>query len=524
MNAERRALISVTDKRGLVPFARALSERFGFELVASSGSARVLQQAGIDVTPLEALTGFAELLGARVKTLHPHVHAAILARARAEDLRELAQRGIAPIDLVVVNLYRFEEAVHEQLALETLVERIDVGGVALLRAAAKNADRVAAVCDPALYAEVLEALERHGEVPLVLRRRLAVRAFRLTAGYDAMIAAALAGRFEETGQREPFPERWTGGWWPRRTLRYGENPHQRAALYLEPTAPGGGVAHGVQLQGAALSYNNLLDGEAAWALVQAFARQPAVAIVKHTNPCGCALGSSALEAFEGALASDAVSAFGGVVACNRVLDEETAARIAARFFELVVAPGVSEPARARLARRERLRVLVVRPTPVASQAAGAGRAVEVRSLAGALLVQERDEVSAAAQPFRVVSARAPGAHEERALRFAWTVCRFVCSNAIVLAGERATIGIGAGQMSRVDAVEIAVRKAGARAHGSVMASDGFFPFADGIERAAAAGVRAVIQPGGSRRDREVIAAADRAGMAMVFTGRRCFRH
>jgi phosphoribosylaminoimidazolecarboxamide formyltransferase/IMP cyclohydrolase len=519
----RRALISVSDKSGIVPFAGALAAR-GVTIISTGGSAQTLAAAEIPVTEVAEVTGVAEFLDGRVKTLHPAIHAGLLARRdRPDHLAALTERRIAPIDLLVCNLYPFAEAVASGADPDECVENIDIGGVALIRAAAKNRDAVAVVTDPADYDRVLTELAAgDGMVVAEMRRSLARKAFVLTAAYDAAIAEWM-GRDEQAS----FPENFilTGHLADR--LRYGENPHQSAAFYrTHESRPG--VATARQLQGKELSYNNYGDADAAFELVAEFG-SPAVAIIKHANPCGAAIGATLREAWEKALACDPVSAFGGIVALNRCLDGPTAEAIARLLIEVVIVPEADDAARAILARRTGLRLLVTgeMPDPVA-----AGRSF--RAVAGGILVQERDRVSAGREGLRTVTRRVPNENEIADLLFADIVAKHVKSNAIVFARGGATVGIGAGQMSRVDSVRIAAAKAAEAGKsaglaqsptvGSVLASDAFFPFADGLETAVEAGVAAVIQPGGSVRDKEVIAAADAAGIAMVFTGIRHFRH
>jgi phosphoribosylaminoimidazolecarboxamide formyltransferase / IMP cyclohydrolase len=517
----RRALLSVSDKTGLAAFAKALAAR-GVTLISTGGTARALAAAGLAVAEVAEVTGMAEFLDGRVKTLHPAIHGGLLARRdRADHLAALAERGVEPIDLLVCNLYPFAATVAAGADSETSIDNIDIGGVALIRAAAKNHDAVIVVTDPADYEPIVAALAAgEGAIDAELRRALAAKAFALTAGYDAAIAEWLAG-----GSAFPKTLVVTGRRVAR--LRYGENPHQAAALYLGGE-PRPGVATAQQLQGGELSYNNLGDADAALGLVAEFA-QPAVAIVKHANPSGVALGGSLAAAWERALACDPVSAFGGVVAVNRSLDAETAAAIGRLFVEMVVAPAAAPEAAAILARRPALRLLVTGTMP---EPTAPGH--ELRSLAGGILVQERDTRAVVAESLRIVTRRAPSATEITDLLFADMVAKHTKSNAIVFAKDGATVGIGAGQMSRVDAARIAVRKSldmqraaglpGPPVAGAVMASDAFFPFADGLEVGIDAGITAVIQPGGSRRDAEVIAAADRAGISMAFTGLRHFRH
>ncbi len=517
----RRALISVSDKAGLVPFAHSLAAR-AVEILSTGGSARVLREAGVPVTEVSAHTGFPEILDGRVKTLVPQIHGGILGRRDvAEHVAQMAAHGIAPIDLVAVNLYPFEETVASGAAAADCVENIDIGGPALIRAAAKNHDFVAILTEPGQYQALLEEIAAHGGTTLALRRVLAGAAYARTAAYDSAIASWFASDREEA-----FPSRLTIAGTLRQTLRYGENPHQSAGFYATNARPG--VATATQAQGKELSYNNLNDTDAAFECVAEFDR-PAVVIVKHANPCGVALGDTLAEAWDGALRCDPVSAFGGVVALNRRLDEATAERIAAIFSEVIVAPDVDAAARAVLARKKNLRLLLTGGLP---DPAAPGLAF--RSVAGGFLAQTRDSGRIDVEALKVVTRRAPTATELADLVFAFRVCKHVKSNAIVYAKAGATVGIGAGQMSRVDSARIAAWKsaeatkaAGAAeplASGSVVASDAFFPFADGLEAAIAAGATAVIQPGGSIRDAEVIEAADAAGIAMVFTGMRHFRH
>jgi phosphoribosylaminoimidazolecarboxamide formyltransferase/IMP cyclohydrolase len=519
----RRALISVSDKSGIVAFAGALAAR-GVTLISTGGSAQTLAAAGIPATEVAEVTGVTEFLDGRVKTLHPTVHAGLLARRdRPDHLSALAERRIAPIDLLVCNLYPFAETVASGASPEDCVENIDIGGVALIRAAAKNHDAVTVVTDPADYDRVLAELAAgDGMVAAELRRSLARKAFGLTTAYDAAIAEWM-GRDEQMS----FPETFvlTGHLADR--LRYGENPHQSAAFYrIGQSRPG--VATARQLQGKKLSYNNYGDADAACELVAEFA-PPAVVIVKHANPCGAAIGNNPREAWDRALACDPISAFGGIVALNRCLDGPTAEAIARLLIEVVITPEADEAARAILVRRTGLRLLVTQEMP---DPAAAGQTF--RTVAGGILVQERDGVSVGWEGLRTVTRREPSETEIADLLFADIVAKHVKSNAIVFARGGATVGIGAGQMSRVDSVRIAAAKAAEAGRssglaqsptiGSVLASDAFFPFADGLEAAIEAGVTAVVQPGGSVRDKEVIAAADAAGIAMVFTGIRHFRH
>lgn len=518
MGRLRRALLSVHDKTGLTDFARGLAQH-GVELIASGGTARALREAGLEVTEIAQLTGFPEVLGGRVKTLHPAIHAALLATDAPSHQEELQRLGIRPIDLVACNLYPFSQVTADpHVSLEEAVENIDIGGVTLLRAAAKNFARVTVVTDPADYGKVLKELAQHGEVSEATRRHLAYKAFAHTAAYDEAIRMFLWQR-GFAGEKERFPTHLTLHLTRYDLLRYGENPHQRAALYHFPGVAG--PLGGRLLQGKPLSYNNLLDLTAAWAAARDFS-EPTVVIVKHTNPCGLASAPSLPEAWGPALAGDPVSAFGGIVAANRPFDSETARLLGDLFLECIAAPAFLPEAREVLSHRTQLRLLEV------PEAAIPGLPWEVRSVPGGLLVQDPDVGADDEREWQVVTGRAPSAEEWEALRFAWRAVRHVKSNAIVFARRvehaLALVGVGAGQMSRVDAVRMAALKAGERAEGAVMASDAFFPFPDGVEEAARAGVTAVIQPGGSVRDADVIAAANCLGLAMVFTGRRHFRH
>jgi phosphoribosylaminoimidazolecarboxamide formyltransferase / IMP cyclohydrolase len=530
----RRALVSVFDKHGLGRLAAALGAA-GIEVVSTGATAAALEGHGLRVTRVEALTGFPEMLGGRVKTLHPRVHAGLLAdRARPEQLAELEAAGIAPFDLVVVDLYPFEETVAGEDADEALaVERIDVGGPAMVRAAAKNHASVAVVCDPADY-PLVEAAVTAGGTTLAERRALAARAFARTAAYDAAVAAWVAkpaaggpeaggsGGLGDTrpvdGEPGRFPAVLTLGGRLVQALRYGENPHQAAAFYAVdgPDGPWG-LGAAVQLAGKELSHNNLLDADAALGLVAEHRQRPFATIVKHTNPCGAAFGATLQEAYAGALDGDPVSAFGGVVGLSRPLDAATAARIAGVFTEVVVAPGFEPEALAALAGKPSLRLVRVDP-------ARPSRWLGVRSVAGGLLVQEPDAAADDPAGWTLQAGDPPGPGLLADLALAWSVAGHVKSNAVVLARDGRVVGVGAGQQSRVDAVRLAVGKAGGRAAGAAAGSDAFFPFADGVEELAAAGVLAVAQPGGSVRDPEVTAAAAAAGVVMFHTGRRHFRH
>ena len=530
-----RALLSVADKTGLVDLGRALAGR-GVELLSTGGTARELAAAGLPVTAVSDVTGFPEILDGRVKTLHPAVHGGILARrGRPDDLEAIDALGVRPIDLVVVNLYPFARTAASPAPFDELLEQIDVGGPSMVRAAAKNFQDVLVVVDPADYGRVVEALEAGGgDGGRRLRFELARKAFAHTAEYDAAIAAALAA-VDASGPgftRAPFaltgiaPDHLSVQVSKVRDLRYGENPHQPAALYSDGAW---GFGRADVLQGKALSFTNLLDLDAAARLVLEF-DEPAAAVVKHTNPCGAATAPTLRDAYVKARDVDALSAFGGVVGLNRPLDAETAAAVAETFIECVVAPAVDGRAREILASRKNLRL-------VAADFAGRGDAArrDVRSLMGAWLVQERDRVVECAEPWpagaeapgaalRVVTRRRPADGEWPALRFAWRVCAHVKSNAVLFAHADRIAAVGAGQMSRVDAVNAAKMKAAGGLAGTVAASDAFFPFRDGLDAIAEAGATAVVQPGGSKRDAEVVAAADEHGLAMVFAGRRHFRH
>jgi len=522
----RRALLSVSDKTGLVELGRALAGH-GVEILSTGGTARALAAAGLDVTDVAAHTGFPEMMGGRVKTLHPKIHGGLLGlRGDSEHARAMEEHAIAPIDLLVVNLYPFEATVARGADATEAVEQIDIGGPAMIRSAAKNHTYVTVLTEPADYPAVLDELAaQDGATTFALRRRLAAKAFARTAAYDAAISGWFAAELGES-----LPERLTISGRRAASLRYGENPHQAAALYIDEARPRPGVATAEQLQGKALSYNNLNDTDAALELVADLDRdRPAVAIIKHANPCGVAYGDTLVEAYAKALECDPVSAFGGIVALNRPLDKATAAEIAKIFTEVIVAPGIEAEARDVLARKSNLRLLGIDelPDPMSP-------GLRLTQIAGGFLAQTRDNARSSADELQVVTRRAPSDRELADLLFAFTVAKHVKSNAIVYARNGMTAGIGAGQMNRRDSSRIAAIRAAEAAEaagyedslakGSVVASDAFFPFADGLIAAAEAGATAVIQPGGSKRDAEVIAAADEAGLAMVFTGRRHFRH
>lgn len=519
-----RALISVFDKTGVAEFARALSS-MGIEIVSTGGTAKLLRESGIKVRDISDLTGWPEMLGGRVKTLHPKVHGGILfQRRKPEDLRESLQHGIEPIDLVVVNLYPFSAtAAKPQVTPEELIENIDIGGPAMVRSAAKNFDSVGVITDPVDYDPVLKELHEKRELSLTTRLDLARKAFARTARYDGEIATELE-RLVANAQvairpPEKLPHRVHVALDRCEVMRYGENPHQAAALYVPAGRAAAGFAAAKQIQGKEVSYNNLVDLDSAWALATEFAR-PAVAIIKHNNPCGVAEHDALRDAYVKALACDPVSAFGGVIALNRVVDGTSAEEISKLFVECIVAPGYEPAATEKFAGKKNLRLLEMPPE-------SAPRELELKRIAGGVLVQEPDRHQLKESNLKVATERTPTAAETHALMFAWIVCKHVKSNAIVFARAGATVGIGAGQMSRIDSVKIAERKAaeaGLSLEGSVMASDAFFPFPDCVEAAGEAGATAIIQPGGSVRDADSIAAANKLGMAMVLTGVRHFRH
>lgn len=522
----RRALLSVSDKTGLEDLARSLAER-GVELVSTGGTAKAMRAAGLEVRDVSDLTGFPEMMDGRVKTLHPKVHGGLLAlRDNDSHVSDMEGQGIEPIDLLVVNLYPFEATVAGGAGYDDCIENIDIGGPAMLRAAAKNHAHVCVVTDTEDYATLTEELEANsGATTYGFRRTLAQRAYARTAAYDAAVSSWMAEALEESA-----PRRRAFAGTLAQTLRYGENPHQSAAFYRDGSDRPG-VATAEQLQGKELSYNNINDTDAAYELVSEFdpAEGPACVVVKHANPCGVARGASLKEAYSRAFDCDRTSAFGGIVAVNQTLDAETAGAITEIFTEVVIAPAVDDDARAIFAKKKNLRLLVAPglADPRAPQ-------LTYRPVAGGLLVQDKDTGRLSLEDLRVVTRRAPTDEQLRDLLFAWTVAKHVKSNAIVYARDGQTVGVGAGQMSRVDSTRIAARKAedmasalhlsASTARDSVVASDAFFPFADGLLAAAEAGAKAVIQPGGSMRDNEVIEAADEAGLCMVFTGMRHFRH
>ncbi len=516
----RRALLSVSDKTGLVDFARGLAQR-GVALLSTGGTARLLAEAGLKVTEVSEHTGFPEMLDGRVKTLHPRVHAGLLARRDLpEHMKTIKEAGIDPIDLVVVNLYPFSQTVAKPgCTFEDAIENIDIGGPTMLRAAAKNHSGVAVAVDPADYPLLLaELAERNGSISDATRFRLAQKVFAHTAAYDAGIANYLTS-LDEKQERTPFPATLTLQFEKTQAMRYGENPHQSAAFYRDAVPAPGTLSAYRQVQGKELSYNNIADSDAAWECVRTFT-EPACVIVKHANPCGVAIGKSPLEAYQGAFSTDPTSAFGGIIAFNRTLDEATAQAVAKQFVEVVIAPAVDEAARKVLAAKANVRVLEV--------PAGTGvNEFDFKRVGGGLLVQSPDSRNVSHAELKVVTRLKPTPAQLADLLFAWRVAKFVKSNAIVFCGGGKTLGVGAGQMSRVDSARIAAIKAqnaGLSLAGSAAASDAFFPFRDGLDVIIDQGATSVIQPGGSVRDDEVIAAADERGIAMVLTGVRHFRH
>lgn len=524
-NPIQRAIISVTDKTGIVDFARQLAT-MGIELISTGGTATLLRDSGIPVQDISQLTGFPEMLDGRVKTLHPKVHAGILhVRASQTHRDAISQHQIKPIDMVVVNLYAFEKTASRPGAgFDELIENIDIGGPSMIRSAAKNFRDVAILTSPDDYSEIAQELVEHNhQLSLETKWRLARKAFATTAAYDSAISTTLERipsptetplRLENSANAQPFPQHLRFAYTKKMDLRYGENPHQRAALYAHAHGENTGVANVKQLQGKELSYNNIVDLEAAWNLVQEF-EDTACAIIKHTNPSGTATGASVLEAYKKALEADPVSAFGGVVGLNRTVDGAAAEEIAKLFVEAIAAPAFDDAARAKFAAKKNLRLVEVAPaTP---------RWI-LKDISGGVLLQDADVRPLYPADLKVVTQRTPSPEEMRALLFAWKVCKHVKSNAIVYARDGQSVGVGAGQMSRVDSCKIGALKAVLPLKGTVVASDAFFPFPDGVEEVAKAGATAIIQPGGSVRDQEVIDAANRLGLAMVFTGVRHFRH
>jgi phosphoribosylaminoimidazolecarboxamide formyltransferase/IMP cyclohydrolase len=514
----QRAILSVTDKTGLIEFARKLSG-LGVELISTGGTAKLLRDSGIAVKDISELTGFPEMLDGRVKTLHPKVHGGILhRRENSAHCRAVAQHGILPIDMVVVNLYAFEKtAARPNVHFDELIENIDIGGPSMIRSAAKNFQDVAVVTSPADYGAIAEELTKSGgELSSATKWRLAQKAFATTAAYDSAIASTLErisanGRFE-FHEQGGFPQTLRLSFNKVMDLRYGENPHQKAAMYSDGSDRG--VANGRQLQGKELSYNNIVDLEAAWDLAEEF-EEPVCAIIKHTNPAGTATGQTLVEAYKKALECDPVSAFGAVIGVNRPVDSTAAEEMAKLFLEVIAAPSFDEAAKAKFASKKNLRLVEINDVR---------QKWMLKNVSGGILLQDADARPLAEDDLKVVSKRPPTAEEKRALLFAWKVCKHVKSNAIVYARDGQTVGVGAGQMSRVDSCKIGVMKAVLPLKGTVAASDAFFPFPDGVEEIAKAGATAIIQPGGSVRDQEVIETADRLGLAMIFTGVRHFRH
>jgi len=520
MNPIQRALISVTDKRGIVEFARGL-HALGVEILSTGGTAKQIEAEGIPVREVSDYTGFPEMMDGRLKTLHPKVHGGILFLRDVAEHRQAAEKhGILPIDMVVINLYRFEETVAKPgCTLEEAVENIDIGGPAMIRAAAKNHPFVTVVTDPSDYGKILEELRAGGgRISRETNFKMAAKAFQLTARYDGAISNYLGAVGKEGGPAE-FPDTLTVQFVKAQDLRYGENPHQKAAFYREWDILPSSIGGGRQLQGKELSYNNIMDGDAAWQMASDF-DQPAAVIMKHANPCGAALSEGSLvEAYRKSMETDPVAAFGGIVALNRKVDRKTAEELAKTFLEVILAPGFEEEALAVLGSKKNVRLIEISPS-----GGGPLREFDYRRVKGGLLVQDRDLERDDLRLARVVTKRLPTEEEYRALDFAWRVVKHVKSNAIVLATDTRLVGVGAGQMSRVDSVRLSVMKANLPTKGTVLASDAFFPFRDGVDLAAQAGVTAIVQPGGSVRDEEAITAANEHGMAMIFTGRRHFRH
>lgn len=521
MNKIQRALLSVSDKTGVLELAQELS-RLGVELLSTGGTAKLLQEAGLPVKEVSEHTGFPEMMDGRIKTLHPKIHGGLLGR-RGTDEAIMAEHDIAPIDLVVVNLYPFEATIkRDDCTLPMAIENIDIGGPTMLRAAAKNHASVTVLIDPADYSRVIEQVEKTGGVDDATRFDLAVKTFEHTAHYDGAIANFL-GKIEDDGETANFPRTFNSQFNKVQDMRYGENPHQQAAFYTEAEPEIGSIGAAEQLQGKELSYNNIADTDAALECVKAFPESPACVIVKHANPCGVATADDLFTAYDLAYQTDTTSAFGGIIAFNRTLDAKTAQAIIDRqFVEVIIAPEISDEAKAIVSQKANVRLLCCGTLPKQQN-----EGLDFKRVTGGLLVQERDTALVTADELKVVTKKAPSEEQMLDLLFAWRVAKFVKSNAIVYVNNQQTVGIGAGQMSRVVSSRIAGIKAedaGLTVPGAVMASDAFFPFRDGLDAAAKAGISAVIQPGGSMRDSEVIAAADDHGIAMVFTGMRHFRH
>ena len=521
MNKIQRALLSVSDKTGILELAQQLN-KFGIELLSTGGTAKLLQEAGLPVKEVSEHTGFPEMMAGRIKTLHPKIHGGLLGR-RGTDEAIMAEHDISPIDLVIVNLYPFEATIaRDDCTLPMAIENIDIGGPTMLRAAAKNHAAVTVLIDPVDYDRVLSQIENTGSVDDATRFDLAVKTFEHTAHYDGMIANYL-GKITDNDDKVEFPRTFNSQFHKAQDMRYGENPHQNAAFYTEQQPESGTISAAVQIQGKALSYNNIADTDAALECVKAFPESPACVIVKHANPCGVATAEDLLTAYDLAYQTDPTSAFGGIIAFNQTLDAATAQAIIDRqFVEVIIAPDISDEAKAIVSKKANVRLLNCGAFP-SQQAQG----LDYKRVTGGLLVQDRDTALVTEDELKVVTKKAPTDQQMADLRFAWRVAKFVKSNAIVYVSNQQTIGIGAGQMSRVVSSRIAGIKAedaGLPVPGAVMASDAFFPFRDGLDAAAEAGISAVIQPGGSMRDDEVIAAADEHGIAMVFTGMRHFKH
>lgn len=518
----RLALLSVSDKTGLIDFARSLVEEFGFEIISSGGTAQAIKAAGLPVTKVADYTGSPEILGGRVKTLHPRIHGGILARRDVpQDLADLEASNIRPFDLVVVNLYPFEQTIAKpNVTLAEAVEQIDIGGPAMIRASAKNFAHLTVLCEPTMYAAYLQELRQQGEVSLQFRATCAQKAFWHTSNYDRAIASFLGSQASvgahSSASSQELPQQFTLSGNQVQSLRYGENPHQPAAWYQTGTTATGWAA-ATKLQGKELSYNNLVDLEAARRIIAEFTDTPAATIIKHTNPCGTALGNTISEAYEKAFHADSVSAFGGIVALNRPIDAATAAALTKTFLECVVAPECEPEAQEILASKSKVRVLTLPEL-------GTGAKETIKVIAGGFLVQSADDIVASTSQWQMVTEKQPSPAQLEELLFAWKVCKHVKSNAIVVTRDRTTIGVGAGQMNRVGSVQIALEQAGEKAKGAILASDGFFPFDDSVKTAAAAGITAIVQPGGSLRDADSIKAANELGIVMALTGRRHFLH
>lgn len=509
----KRAIISVSDKTGVVEFAKDLVS-LGWEVVSTGGTYKTLQENHINVKPVSQVTNFPEILEGRVKTLHPNIHGGILAKGNEAHFDVLKEQGITPIDLVAVNLYPFESTIRKEgVTLEEAVENIDIGGPTMVRAAAKNYERVAVVVNPQRYKGIIQELRDKQEIQLDTRKELALEAFRHTAQYDIAISNYLAGIFDN----ELFSQSFIMGGRKLQDLRYGENPHQKAAFYAFPGNIRGTVAGAKQLQGKELSYNNIVDVEAAWNIVQEFKGVPAVAIIKHTNPCGVAIGESLAQAYEKALSADPISAFGGIIGLNQGVDSKTALQIVDTFMEAVIAPEFSNKALEILNAKKNLRLIEVGYSKPEKD-------YWVEKVSGGFLVQEKDEIQINAEQLRIVTKNQPTAEELEELLFCWKIVKHVKSNAIVISKDRQTLGIGAGQMNRVGSATIAIEQAGERCKGAVLASDAFLPFRDTVEAAAKAGIKSIIQPGGSIKDEDSIQACDQYGINMAFTGIRHFKH